>query len=332
LEWSRRTGVPAPELEPRLLHWQDAGLLEVRSDGREMLVEMLPPPPSTRADTAALLAARHRYAEERLAEIVGYAEGSECRHVLIARHFGQRLDPCGDVCDVCLGTVEEAAPAKAAGPTPEQVPDLGRALLETVAALPFPMGRTGLVKTATGAADSVVKAERCPCYGMLAGVPASTLGRYVEQLLEGGFLARDDEDEYRRVSLTARGREALEQSHTVIPNTRRATPAREKPRRAERSTASRTPIARLDATSPLSDEAEDRFERLRAWRRIEAQRANLPPYVIFHDSALREIAVHAPESAEELGRLRGVGPARVERYGEAVLRLLDAGVEGEEPG
>jgi ATP-dependent DNA helicase RecQ len=326
MEWSRRTGVPAPALEPLVLRWQDAGLLEVRADGREMLIEMLPPPQRTRADTDALLAARRRHAEARIAEIVGYAEGEECRHVLIAAHFGQHLDPCGDVCDVCLGTVEEAAPAKAAGPTPEQVPDLGRALLETVAALPFPMGRTGLVKTATGAADSVVKADRCPCYGVLSGMPPSTLGRHVEQLVADGFLARDEEDEYRRLSLTARGREALEQALTVIPNTRRATPAREKSRRPERRTERRAerrePVQRIDVTAQLSDEAEDRFERLRAWRRIEAQRANLPPYVIFHDATLREIAVHAPKTAEELGRLHGMGPARVERYGEAVLRLL----------
>src|SRR5262249_5865847 len=159
----------------------------------------------------ALLAERHRHAEERLAEIVAYAEGEECRHTRIAAHFGQRLDPCGDACDVCLGTVEEAAPVKAAGPTPEQVPDPGRALVGTRAALPFAMGRTGLVKAAAGAADSVVKADRCARYGVLEGVSASTLGRYVEQLVADGFLARDEADEYRRLSLTPRGREALEQ-------------------------------------------------------------------------------------------------------------------------
>src|SRR5207245_2691724 len=128
-----------------------------------------PPPSSTRADTEALLALRRRHAEERLDEIVGYAEGERCRHVMIAEHFGQQLDPCGSACDFCLGTVEEAAPARPAGPTPEQVPDLGRALLETLAALPFPMGRTGLIKVSAGAADSVVKADRCPKHGILAG-------------------------------------------------------------------------------------------------------------------------------------------------------------------
>jgi ATP-dependent DNA helicase RecQ len=194
-------------------------------------------------------------------------------------------------------------------------------LLETLQALPFPMGRTGLVKAAAGAADSVVKADRCPRYGILAGVPLSTLGRYVEQLVDGGFVARDEEDEYRRLSLTPKGREALEQAFSVIPNTRRVAPPREG-RRPERRAERRESVPRLDATGQLTEEGEDLFERLRAWRRIEAQRASVPPYVIFHDATLREIAAHAPTTQEQLARLHGVGPAKVERYGEAVLRLL----------
>jgi ATP-dependent DNA helicase RecQ len=285
-----------------------------------MLIEMLTPPATTRADTEALLTARRRHAEERLDEIVGYAEGARCRHVLIAAHFGQELEPCEETCDVCLGSVEEAAPARAVGPTPEQIPDLGRALLETLDALPFSMGRTGLVKAAGGAADSVVKADRCPRHGILAGVPLSALARYVEQLVAEGWIARDEEDEYRRLSLTARGREALQHQLDVIPNTRRATPARPS-RRAERRSAQ--PISAPRPERPeASAEAEDRFERLRVWRRIEAQRAGVPPYVIFHDATLQDIAAYAPKTPQELARLHGIGPAKVERYAEAVLHLL----------
>src|SRR5205823_10704015 len=58
--------------------------------GREVAIEMVPPPPTARADLEAMLEARRRHAEARLEEMVRYAEGPTCRHVAIARHFGQQ--------------------------------------------------------------------------------------------------------------------------------------------------------------------------------------------------------------------------------------------------
>jgi ATP-dependent DNA helicase RecQ len=64
------------------------------------------------------------------------------------------------------------------------------------------------------------------------------------------------------------------------------------------------------------------FEALREERRRLAKEAAVPPYVIFHDSTLREIAAARPGSMEALGAVQGVGAAKLERYGEAMLAVV----------
>ena len=64
------------------------------------------------------------------------------------------------------------------------------------------------------------------------------------------------------------------------------------------------------------------FDALRSWRASEAKTQAVPPYVIFHDATLREIAAARPESLEELGQIKGVGASKLQRYGGRVLRLL----------
>jgi ATP-dependent DNA helicase RecQ len=84
----------------------------------------------------------------------------------------------------------------------------------------------------------------------------------------------------------------------------------------------------VDLAVPFTDEEGDRYERLRAWRRIEANRAGVPPYFIFKEDDLRAIARACPGTLEELGRVPGVGPRRLENYGEALLALLRPEEEG----
>ena len=66
------------------------------------------------------------------------------------------------------------------------------------------------------------------------------------------------------------------------------------------------------------------FGALRAARRELAEAAGVPPYVVFHDSTLREIAEARPRTLAELGRVQGIGAAKLERYGEAILAVVTA--------
>ena len=67
------------------------------------------------------------------------------------------------------------------------------------------------------------------------------------------------------------------------------------------------------------------FDRLRAWRREEAATQSVPPYVIFHDRTLAEIARERPKTAAALARIGGVGQSKLDRYAEAVLKLVKDG-------
>jgi ATP-dependent DNA helicase RecQ len=68
--------------------------------------------------------------------------------------------------------------------------------------------------------------------------------------------------------------------------------------------------------------ADPLFDALREERRRLAKESAVPPYVIFHDSTLREIAAARPGTLVELGRVQGVGAAKLERYGEAMLGVV----------
>jgi ATP-dependent DNA helicase RecQ len=71
-----------------------------------------------------------------------------------------------------------------------------------------------------------------------------------------------------------------------------------------------------------SGPADPMFEALREARRMLAAEAGVPPYVIFHDSTLREIAAAHPTSLAELSRITGVGRTKLDRYGEAMLAAV----------
>ena len=68
----------------------------------------------------------------------------------------------------------------------------------------------------------------------------------------------------------------------------------------------------------------DGLEPPRAWRRKRSLADGVPAYVVFHNSALEAIAEQMPGTMSELGRVPGVGPAKLERYGKEVLEVLSA--------
>ena len=64
------------------------------------------------------------------------------------------------------------------------------------------------------------------------------------------------------------------------------------------------------------------FEALRGWRRERAKEQGVPPYVIFHDSTLREVAARKPASLSELSTIEGIGDTKLERHGESLLAAM----------
>jgi ATP-dependent DNA helicase RecQ len=103
--------------------------------------------------------------------------------------------------------------------------------------------------------------------------------------------------------------------------------ARSRSRRARAGTARRDPAG---ATAPAAGEAGPEpdpalLAQLKAWRTEEARRKSMPPYVIFHDRTLAELAAARPRDLQGLRQVPGIGPAKLEAYGAVLLALLGEG-------
>jgi ATP-dependent DNA helicase RecQ len=97
----------------------------------------------------------------------------------------------------------------------------------------------------------------------------------------------------------------------------RSEPARDR-------TSRRKAASKASASAALDAAAQNLWTALRAWRLDEARRQELPPYVIFHDATLIEVARRRPSSLEALGDIPGIGRSKLDRYGAAVLAVTAA--------
>ena len=84
----------------------------------------------------------------------------------------------------------------------------------------------------------------------------------------------------------------------------------------------RKAAAKAASDNPLDAAAEALWQALRTWRLEEARRQELPPYVIFHDATLIEVARRRPNSPDALADIPGIGRSKLDRYGEALLSVI----------
>ena len=254
-------------------------------------------------------------------ELMRWAEGGSCRHDAILRYFGdeeETLAGCGR-CDVCLRLAEEPRQDD------EQTALLVRKALCGVARVHARFGLAAAVKLLKGAADPRLQRaglERTPTFGTLADHAEEWLLRLLRRCVTAGWV--DFEGGDRPVAVvTTEGREVIHArrpARLLLPaRSRRPAPpagSRERTGGVRPAAASRSSGEELDAA------AQALFEALRAFRLAEARRQQVPPYVIASDRTLRDIAQLRPDSLGTLELAHGIGPSKVERYGEQILAVV----------
>ena len=273
-----------------------------------------PPPVDTQG--RALKARRDR---ERLDTMVRYAFSRGCRTRFIYDYFaggarGGAAPRCG-VCDVCLGW------RRGTGRALEDSELLQvRIALSGVGRLSGRFGVERVAQVLTGGQGREVLErglDRIPTYGKLAGVPLDQVKDLLGVLADAGLVERQGIEGGRPgafvLALTPEGRAVARGE--VRPEL--DLPERGVPRR-HRGKA----ISNAAPEPGPTDVDPELFARLKGWRTEEARRRSLPPYVIFHDRTLAAIAGARPASADELARIKGVGPAKLAAYGEALLQLM----------
>ncbi len=201
-------GTTVPDAEERLLTWRDNNLLEYRGGPRQMHMELLPAPPNSTERLQELLDTMQSQREAQIERLADYARSTACRHKTIARHFAERLMRACGVCDRCAP--ERPVVNRRAGTgratNPSAGVDLDQMILACLLELPHGAARTGLARTLFGSIAAPPSGKRSPYYGRLADMKIKDIERAIDSLIDVGYLWRDEEDEYHRLSITHLGR------------------------------------------------------------------------------------------------------------------------------
>jgi ATP-dependent DNA helicase RecQ len=261
--------------------------------------------------------AHRRRLVAHLDAMLALCETADCRRAQMLAYFGETSGgPCGN-CDTCL--------------SPPSVWDgtvAAQKLLSTVVRLE----RLGGPSFGAGQPIDILLGRQTPrvlsyrhdqlsVFGIGGELNEAEWRGVVRQLLAGGLLAV--QGDHGTLALTEQSGEVLRGERQVMfrrDAPRPGAPAAGSPGRggAESRRAAPTPPAELEP------EAQAVFERLRAWRTGVAKELGMPPYVIFHDSALRQIAAAPPTTMAGLALVNGVGETKLARYGQQILDVLAA--------
>ncbi len=241
-----------------------------------------------------------------LRDMERYASGVGCRHRHLVSYFGQAFDKadCG-ACDYCLGELEAVGDGVI----------IARKILSCVARVGQRFGAAHVANILNGSeSDQITRRghQQLSTFGLLKDAPVSEIRGYIEQISAEGLLRQTD-DQYPVLALTAAGvallKDAAARPDLALARQRRVT----KDRRTERA---------RPHTEAWKDVDHDLFERLRAVRLRIARERGVPPYVIFHDTTLRELARLKPRRVEDLQTVKGIGARKAEQLGEAFVEEI----------
>jgi ATP-dependent DNA helicase RecQ len=244
-----------------------------------------------------------RVERSKLDALLAWCETAACRRELLLRYFSEEAGACGN-CDTCLeppelwdGTVAAQKAMSAALRTGQR------------------FGAGHLIDILRGKATEKVQQfghADLPTFGAGADLDDAGWRSVFRQLLASGLLHADAQA-YGGLRLTDAARPVLKGEATLSLRKQARRVANKKSAPATRRSGAETALGEADA--PL-------FEALRAWRAGLAREQGVPAYVILHDKTLRELAARRPADVTDLLDIPGIGQAKVERYGEALLRVL----------
>jgi ATP-dependent DNA helicase RecQ len=246
----------------------------------------------------------------KLDTLIGFTEATGCRRQVLLRHFGEELvEPCGN-CDGCL---EPQALVDVALPVQK--------LLSAVYRTGQRFGAAHVVDVLLGGSTEKIRQlghDQLSVYGIGRELDRGQWRALVRQLLSREVLLAPAE---------ARGGlcfGAEEQVRPLLRGEQRLELALPAPRRERRRQATQSgESAGTAAGSAWDGEVDDSLlARLKEWRREQARHQGVPPYVVFHDRTLVEVAARRPTDLESLAQVSGIGAAKLERYGEAVLAVV----------
>jgi ATP-dependent DNA helicase RecQ len=268
--------------------------------------------------------AQAQYRAEQFAKVLRYTELSECRMSTLVRHFGDVEDAkqaCG-VCDVCDpgGAVLRQFRRATSGEL-----QLVQRIVEELRGVEYKA--TGTLQRSL---DLVGRISRDEYEGLLGAMVQAGL----MEIEESEFEKDGQVIKFRKVRLTDAGRAVRSGSPLQLlisdgiveefAGLNSAPPAERKAKAAAKTGVKQNAAEKNPRTAEparLTAEGEALAGRIKEWRAAEAKRLKVPAYVVLHDRTLAALAQARPGNPKELLGIDGIGPAKVERFGEELLRL-----------
>jgi ATP-dependent DNA helicase RecQ len=259
--------------------------------------------------------AQLRAMRARLEQMIALTETTGCRTRALLACFGEAMaQDCGH-CDNC------AHPPVTFDGTEE-----ARKALSAIFRTGQRFGAIHVVAVLRGeTTDQVIRYhhDKLPVFGLGKDRGAAFWRGVIRQLIARGAVDVDSEAHGALVLVGERARPILRNEERVELRDAEPPPPAAARGAGKRAQAPSAPMPSAPMPSaPVSAEASGPFEALRQWRLSEAKAQGVPPYVIFHDSVLREVAAVRPATLDALGQIKGVGASKLERYGAAVLAAL----------
>lgn len=247
---------------------------------------------------------RKRLERLKLDALLGYCESTGCRHQSILRYFGESHPGDCQQCDNCLHPVDTW-----------QATEVAQMALSCVYRTGQRFGVGHLIDVLMGKSTPQVQRfqhAQVSTFGIGKGLSQAQWSSVYRQLIAAGLLEADM-TAYGGLKLTVAARPVLKGEQAVWLR-RDAEPANNISK-AERSARAKEAFAGAN-DDPL-------WQALKAKRLALAKAQGVPPYVIFHDATLLEIHNRKPQTLDELGQISGIGQAKLQKYGDAFLEVLE---------
>ncbi|MGC9468531.1 MAG: RecQ family ATP-dependent DNA helicase [Anaerolineae bacterium] len=294
---ARRIEVPVEDMEAQLLRWSDAGLLDHRFSGRDMLLRRVTAPDDVARGIQLWLDRFETIQTQRIDEIAAYARTSHCRHGHISTYLGGRPITHCAACDNCMVLAETPQ----ADLPSEQEQLLG--VLGCLAEAGHGWGQWSLIWILRGSSRAPEKGQRLKSFGALSFRSRSAVEGLITRLLNHKLLSKRTLSNGGVVlELTPRGQAALN-NPAVLKNLL-------------------PPPDPVDQIARKGEPDEVLLARLHTWRKERAKGSSVPGFLVFHDAHLRAIAAAKPQTPEELVAVKGVGATKLAKYGDEVLEII----------
>ncbi len=239
----------------------------------------------------------------KLNEIYDFCTGVTCRHRALVNYFGQDFptEPCG-ACDICLGNVDTA----------ENALVIAQKIISCVLRLDQRFGAAYTSQVLVGSQEKRIIEfghDSLSTFGLLSEFPVRAVRDWVEQLVAQGYMQKTGE--FNVLAVTESGRVVLRGE---------ATPKLLKP--VERSAKAQRAVTSKQLSENWEGVDQTLFDELRSLRKTIAQRTGAPPYVVFHDTSLRDMARRKPLDKTSFLEMYGVGESKVEKYADEFLPVI----------